>query len=84
MTNRRQTPVTTRRERRLEKAGYYFSGFYTSESKDIAKQKAQEYRDAGYYATVVTKTYQGRVYNTEGYSVFIKPKQEGMTKHPYI
>jgi hypothetical protein len=62
------------KENRLRDAGYVFSGFYTSESKDLAKQKAAEYRAKGYYATVLTKTYQGRVYNTVGYSVYIKER----------
>lgn len=66
--------MTTKRERELYAKGYRFSGFYTSESKQLAKDEAAKYRAQGYLATVLTKIYKGRIYDTEGYSVYIKDR----------
>lgn len=63
------------KEDKLIESGYKFSGvYYSYPEKDKAKERAAEYRKSGYFATVLTKTYPGRVYSREGYSVYIKPK----------
>jgi len=68
----RHTKNRTKLERHLQEKGYVF-GHYTND-KAQAKAKAAEFRAKGYFATVSAKTYVGRVYNTEGYTVYIKPK----------
>jgi hypothetical protein len=63
----------SRKEKDLKQRGYKFTGFY-SRDKDEAKKEAEVERLNGNWACVLTKVYKGRVYNTEGYSVYVKPK----------
>ncbi len=63
----------SRQERDLEAKGYRFSGHYTEDHQE-ALDRAAEYRKQGFFARVSTKVYEGRVYNTTGYSVYIKEK----------
>ncbi len=65
----------SKQERDLEKKGYRFSGFYT-EDHQKALDRAAEHRKQGLFARVATKTYEGRCYNTVGYSVYIKDKEK--------
>jgi hypothetical protein len=67
----------TRQERKLHDAGYRFTGEYASgsrEAKEAMKAKAAEWRRKGFYARVLSKIYPGRVYSSEGHSVYTKPK----------
>jgi len=67
----------TRQERKLEDAGYKFTGQYASggrEAKDAMKAKAAEWRRKGFYARVFSKLYPGRNYSSEGHSVYAKAK----------
>ena len=63
----------TQKERNLISKGYQFSGVYTRDL-DEAKERAKKFREEGYYAQVVTKSYEGRIYNTTGHSVFTKKR----------
>ena len=67
--------MDTQKERDLVAKGYKFSGVYTRDLGE-AKARANEYRLNGYFATVSTKSYEGRIYNTIGHSVYIKEKVE--------
>ncbi len=55
--------------------GYKFSGIY-SKNKEEVKLRAKEEREKGLRACVITKIYKGRIYNTTGYSVYVKDKQK--------
>jgi hypothetical protein len=78
----RTTKSQTSREKSLDDKGYVFSGFYTSESLELAKARAKEYRSKGFFATVVTKNYVGRIYDTTGYSVYIRERKIGEKNEP--
>lgn len=66
-------------ERDLKSQGYTFSGCFASgpSGKTEMLERAKRYRAEGYYARVITKVCVGRVYNTDGHSVYIKRKAAG-------
>jgi hypothetical protein len=55
--------------------GYRFSGIYCSVDIEEAKRRAKAEREKGLLACVIGKLYRGKVYNTRGYSVYIKEKE---------
>lgn len=63
----------TAAEEKVLKAGYVKSGYY-SRDKDEALAEAKRLRESGKRATVIGKTYQGRVTSTVGYSIYTKEK----------
>ncbi len=65
---------TNSQQKTLESRGYRFSGYYSG-SKVAAKEVATQYRKDGYLATVLTKSYAGRVDTINGYTVYIKAKE---------
>lgn len=65
----------SKRERRLEDKGYQYSGEFSSDfetGKQQMKDAAAKWRKQGYQAQVVSQVYTGRVYNSEGHSVYVK------------
>jgi len=62
-------------EKQAKSKGYRFSGIYCDINIEEAKRRAKEERGKGLLACVVSKLYKGRVYNTRGYSVYVKDKE---------
>ncbi len=71
---------TNRQQKTLENKGYHFSGYYSG-SKVAAKEVAIQYRKDGYFATVTSKPYAGRVDTIIGYTVYIKAKENFNGRH---
>jgi hypothetical protein len=63
-------------EKQAKLKGYIFSGIYCDIDIEEAKRRAKEEREKGLLACVVSKLYKGRVYNTIGYSVYVKDKEK--------
>lgn len=70
------------RERKLQQAGYRFTGHYASgsEGRVQMKLKAKELRSKGQRATVVHKIYHSRVTSGDGYSVYAKTRNKTTPK----